>query len=134
MSSKLGIHGLFHHSQPHTRLDSSVRGSLLNPMKANQLKHESELKKLLPEINKTDQSELVINEKAVDVPSDSSNSLPNPRPSTSNRPSLERKVAFEEVEDEGSNLKIPDPMTQIQVKIAVKMLKTAVQKSILVNY
>ena len=50
------------------------------------------------------------------MPFDSSNCLPNPRPSTSNRPSLERKVAFEEVEDEGSNLKIPDPMTQIQVK------------------
>ena len=113
---------------------------ILDPLKANQLKHESDLKKLLPESNKTGQSELVINEKAVDVPSDSSNSLPNPRPSTSNRPSLERKVAFEEVEDEGSNLKIPDPMTQIQVKnavemfkVAVKMLKTAL-KSILVNY
>ena len=55
-------------------------------------------------------------------------------------------MAFEEVEDEGSNLKIPDPMTQIQVKKfglivktcrmlhAVKMLKSAVQKSISVNY
>ena len=125
MSSKLGIQGLLHRSHSATRSDSTVQGSLLNPMKANQLKHESELKKLLPESNKTDQSELVINEKAVDVPSDSSNSLPNPRPSTSNRPSLERKVAFEEVENEGSNLKIPDPMTQIQVKkVRLKCLKT----------
>lgn len=45
------------------------------------------------------------------MPSDSSNVSANQR--SSNRPSLERKVAFEEVED---NLKIPDPMTQIQVK------------------